>query len=95
MENYSRYVFGVTHIPRLEDWLVMPVERIGFTLMPHGFFNCSPAVDFPPSASDLDDKENGMSAKPIQNGMDNGIERCGACGDSNSRPSIIYDGVLH
>ncbi|RZC28165.1 Phenylethylamine oxidase [Glycine soja] len=69
MENYSRYVFGVTHIPRLEDWLVMPVERIGFTLMPHGFFNCSPAVDFPPSASDLDDKENGMSAKPIQNGM--------------------------
>ncbi|KAH1264303.1 Histamine oxidase [Glycine max] len=67
--NYSRYVFGVTHIPRLEDWLVMPVERIGFTLMPHGFFNCSPAVDFPPSASDLDDKENGMSAKPIQNGM--------------------------
>uniref|UniRef100_A0A0R0LAU1 Amine oxidase n=1 Tax=Glycine max TaxID=3847 RepID=A0A0R0LAU1_SOYBN len=67
--NYSRYVFGVTHIPRLEDWLVMPVERISFTLMPHGFFNCSPAVDFPPSASDLDDKENGMSAKPIQNGM--------------------------
>lgn len=33
MENYSRYVFGVTHIPRLEDWLVMPVERISFTLM--------------------------------------------------------------
>ncbi|KAL5122485.1 Copper methylamine oxidase [Glycine soja] len=37
--------------------------------IPHGFFNCSPAVDVPPSASDLDDKENGMSAKPIQNGM--------------------------
>ncbi|KAH1260142.1 Primary amine oxidase [Glycine max] len=63
------YVFGITHIPRLEDWPVMPVERIGFMLMPHGFFNCSPAVDVPPSASDLDDKENGMSAKPIQNGM--------------------------
>lgn len=30
--NY-RYVFGVTHIPRLEDWPVMPVERIGFMLM--------------------------------------------------------------
>jgi len=28
-----RYVFGVTHIPRLEDWPVMPVERIGFVLM--------------------------------------------------------------
>ncbi|GAU48090.1 hypothetical protein TSUD_238290 [Trifolium subterraneum] len=61
------YVFGVTHIPRLEDWPVMPVERIGFMLMPHGFFNCSPAVDVPPSAGDLDDKEIGMPAKPIQN----------------------------
>lgn len=30
---YNRYVFGVTHIPRLEDWPVMPVERIGFMLM--------------------------------------------------------------
>lgn len=26
------YVFGVTHIPRLEDWPVMPVERTGFML---------------------------------------------------------------
>ncbi|MED6109100.1 hypothetical protein PIB30_030533 [Stylosanthes scabra] len=60
------YVFGVTHIPRLEDWPVMPVERIGFMLMPHGFFNSSPAVDVPPSLPDLDDKENnGMPPKPI------------------------------
>ena len=50
------YVFGITHIPRLEDWPVMPVERSGFMLMPHGFFNCSPAVDVPP-ASDVDAKE--------------------------------------
>jgi primary-amine oxidase len=28
-----RYVFGITHIPRLEDWPVMPVEHSGFTLM--------------------------------------------------------------
>ncbi|MED6180700.1 hypothetical protein PIB30_012576 [Stylosanthes scabra] len=65
------YVFGVTHIPRLEDWPVMPVERIGFMLMPHGFFNCSPAVDVPPSLPDLDDKENnGMPPKPIiHNGL--------------------------
>ncbi|CAL4968507.1 unnamed protein product [Urochloa decumbens] len=50
------YVFGLTHIPRLEDWPVMPVERIGFMLMPHGFFNCSPAVDVPPGP-DADVKE--------------------------------------
>jgi len=29
----TRYVFGITHVPRLEDWPVMPVEHIGFTLM--------------------------------------------------------------
>ncbi|KAF1875374.1 hypothetical protein Lal_00007990 [Lupinus albus] len=65
----SMYVFGMTHIPRLEDWPVMPVEHLGFMLMPHGFFNCSPAVDVPPSASDLDDKENGTPTKPVQNGL--------------------------
>ena len=33
-----RYVFGVTHVPRLEDWPVMPVDRIGFMLL---VLNCS------------------------------------------------------
>ena len=32
-----RYVFGLTHIPRLEDWPVMPVERIGFMLVVSAF----------------------------------------------------------
>ncbi|GAU29927.1 hypothetical protein TSUD_148360 [Trifolium subterraneum] len=68
-----RYVFGITHVPRLEDWPVMPVEHIGFMLMPHGFFNCSPAVDVPPNScevesKDTDIKDNGAS-KPIQNGL--------------------------
>ncbi|XP_059657872.1 amine oxidase [copper-containing] zeta, peroxisomal-like isoform X1 [Cornus florida] len=63
------YVFGVTHIPRLEDWPVMPVEHIGFMLMPHGFFNCSPAVDVPPSSCESDVKENGVVTKTIHNGL--------------------------
>ncbi|KAH9773074.1 Amine oxidase [Citrus sinensis] len=63
------YVFGVTHIPRLEDWPVMPVDRIGFMLMPHGFFNCSPAVDVPPNESDLDLKDTAIAEKPVQNGL--------------------------
>ncbi|XWS63714.1 hypothetical protein CRYUN_Cryun06bG0125400 [Craigia yunnanensis] len=63
------YVFGVTHVPRPEDWPVMPVECIGFLLMPHGFFNCSPAVDVPPSATDLELKDNDIATKPIQNGI--------------------------
>lgn len=28
-----RYVFGVTHIPRLEDWPVMPVANMWLSLM--------------------------------------------------------------
>jgi primary-amine oxidase len=43
------YVFGVNHITRLEDWPVMPVERIGFMLKPTGFFKRSPAMDVAPS----------------------------------------------
>ena len=43
------YVMGHTHIPSLEDWPVMPVAHIGFTLKPSGFFDRSPAMDLPPS----------------------------------------------
>ncbi|MBS1881904.1 MAG: primary-amine oxidase [Actinobacteria bacterium] len=43
------YTFGSTHLPRPEDWPVMPVERIGFLLKPDGFFDRSPAIDVPPS----------------------------------------------
>ena len=42
------YVFGVNHIPRLEDWPVMPATPVGFTLQPDGFFDRNPALDLPP-----------------------------------------------
>jgi primary-amine oxidase len=42
------YVFGSHHVPRVEDWPVMPVKRIGFTLEPDGFFDRNPALDVPP-----------------------------------------------
>ena len=43
------YTFGTTHIPRVEDWPVMPATSIGFALKPDGFFNGNPALDVPPS----------------------------------------------
>jgi primary-amine oxidase len=43
------YTFGVTHLPRPEDWPVMPVEYTGFLLTPFGFFDRNPALDVPPS----------------------------------------------
>ncbi|MGA2520925.1 MAG: primary-amine oxidase [Acidimicrobiales bacterium] len=42
------YTFGVTHLPRPEDWPVMPVEYAGFSLVPTGFFDRNPALDVPP-----------------------------------------------
>ncbi|MDQ6605482.1 MAG: tyramine oxidase, partial [Actinomycetota bacterium] len=42
------YTFGHHHVPRPEDWPVMPVATIGFTLKPVGFFDRNPALDVPP-----------------------------------------------
>jgi primary-amine oxidase len=42
------YVFGHNHIPRPEDWPVMPVSMLGFGFRPDGFFERSPAMDVPP-----------------------------------------------
>ena len=43
------HTFGVTHVPRPEDWPVMPVEYCGFHLIPVGFFNKNPTINLPPS----------------------------------------------
>jgi primary-amine oxidase len=43
--------FGVTHVPRVEDFPVMPVEVTGFMLKPDGFFAGNPAVDLLPEGS--------------------------------------------
>ena len=45
------HTFGLTHIPRPEDWPVMPVEYCGFSLLPVGFFDRNPALDVPPSSA--------------------------------------------
>jgi primary-amine oxidase len=43
------HTFGVNHVPRPEDWPVMPVEYAGFSLVPCGFFDRNPALDVPPN----------------------------------------------
>ena len=45
------HTFGTTHIPRPEDWPVMPVDTCGFVLKPVGFFDRNPALDVPPTPS--------------------------------------------
>ncbi|MGQ0540379.1 MAG: primary-amine oxidase [Blastocatellia bacterium] len=41
------YTLGVTHIPRPEEWPVMPVTHAGFKLVPGSFFVRNPALDVP------------------------------------------------
>ena len=41
------YTLGITHVPRPEEWPVMPVTHAGFKLIPASFFNRNPALDVP------------------------------------------------
>lgn len=43
------YVFCHHHVPRLEDWPVMPSAKLGFKLKPSNFFDFNPALDLPPA----------------------------------------------
>ena len=55
------YVFGLNHIPRIEDWPVMPVERMGFQLKPIGFFRRSPGIDVAPNQAKCCSGESGCT----------------------------------
>jgi primary-amine oxidase len=46
------YVFAHNHVPRPEDWPVMPVGMLGFHFRPDGFFERNPAMDVPPPVKD-------------------------------------------
>ena len=41
------YTMGITHIPRPEEWPVMPKAEIAFKIVPLGFFNRNPAINLP------------------------------------------------
>jgi primary-amine oxidase len=41
------HTVGVTHVPRSEDWPVMPTEIASFMLVPTNFFDRNPALDVP------------------------------------------------
>jgi primary-amine oxidase len=43
------HTFGPTHVPRPEDWPVMPVARCGFMLKPTGFYGRNPTLDVAPA----------------------------------------------
>lgn len=56
------YTMGTTHIPRPEDYPLMPVARLNFMLKPFGFFDHNPAQDVPPQCL-INKKSESVRAK--------------------------------
>ncbi len=48
------YTFGIHHIPRPEDWPIMPADTVSFWLKPVGFFDRNPALDVAPTPEACD-----------------------------------------
>ncbi|KAH6676929.1 copper amine oxidase [Plectosphaerella plurivora] len=46
------HTFGSTHNPRIEDWPVMPCEKLSVGLKPVNFFEANPALDVPISTQE-------------------------------------------
>ncbi|RKU40465.1 hypothetical protein DL546_002320 [Coniochaeta pulveracea] len=44
--------FGINHVPRIEDFPVMPVETLKVMFRPVNFFDRNPAIDVPPSSQE-------------------------------------------
>ncbi|CAM0137855.1 peroxisomal copper amine oxidase [Umbelopsis sp. WA50703] len=68
------YTFGVTHLVRVEDFPIMPVESCGFSMKPSNFFTCNPALDVPPTTKSInksvhafksDDEDSCCKSAPI------------------------------
>ncbi|KAG2022643.1 copper amine oxidase [Coprinopsis cinerea AmutBmut pab1-1] len=60
---------GTTHIPRPEDWPVMPVEHFSVTFKPNSFFKVNPSMDVP-GAKDT------MSVAAFKGSTENGDACC-------------------
>lgn len=46
------HTFGTTHNPRVEDWPVMPAEKMLVSLKPVNFFDKNPVIDVPISTQE-------------------------------------------
>ncbi|KAH6629136.1 copper amine oxidase [Boeremia exigua] len=47
------HTFGSTHNPRIEDWPVMPCEKMSVGLKPVNFFSGNPGLDVAPSTQEV------------------------------------------
>ncbi|TQV95845.1 amine oxidase [Cordyceps javanica] len=60
------HTFGSTHNPRIEDWPVMPSEKLMVGLKPVNFFSGNPGLDVAPSTQDKN--KSVMYTEGVSNG---------------------------
>lgn len=66
--------FGINHVPRVEDFPVMPCEILKVSLKPVNFFEKNPAIDVPPSTQAFNQSVlvSGSHMQPSQEARVNG-----------------------
>lgn len=72
--------FGINHIPRVEDFPVMPMEMLKVTLRPVNFFDRNPALDVPPSRQEV-------NCSVALNGVVDGVEGLKVAGEEDGKAS--------
>ncbi|KIW11821.1 hypothetical protein PV08_09094 [Exophiala spinifera] len=62
------HTFGSTHNPRVEDWPVMPTEKMIVGMKPVNFFTSNPAIDVPVSTQETNQSVlvEGVAAMPTK-----------------------------
>jgi primary-amine oxidase len=69
---------GINHVPRIEDFPVMPCEILKIHLKPVNFFDKNPALDVPPSEQSFN-KSNLLSEQHQQPSVTASIGQDGTC----------------
>ncbi|WP_444875918.1 copper amine oxidase, partial [Streptomyces alfalfae] len=72
------HAFGLSHIPRPEDWPIMPVDYSGFWLKPYGFLDRNPTLDVPEAGGGC--------------GCAGGPGACGCAGGHAGHGAVPHDG---
>ncbi|OQO01168.1 hypothetical protein B0A48_13411 [Cryoendolithus antarcticus] len=78
--------FGINHVPRIEDFPVMPCEILKVAFKPVNFFDKNPAIDVPPSTQDFN-KSTLVSEQHKQPSVEGKVEAngCVSCEAPSSK----------
>ena len=69
--------FSLTHVPRIEDFPVMPCEIISVALKPSNFFSANPALDVPASQQHFNKSSLYETASHMQGSQERTVGNCG------------------